>query len=209
MKHLKTLGLVALAIMALTAFAGVSSASAAQFKATSSPVMLFGQVNYEEDVIGIDGERFSCKAVFENSSLATPANALTVSVLFSECHNAFFGWNINMGNCAFEFLQPNAELHGNLAIRCSGAANMTMKSFIFGSECEVSIGESGNTNLPSISYSNVSGKISMSIGVNGITANKLKDNLICPLSSTGETKNMSFNGPLTLEGTSGIGISVG
>ncbi|HEU5251881.1 MAG TPA: hypothetical protein VFU16_00965 [Solirubrobacterales bacterium] len=208
MKHARTLGLVALAITALTAFAGVSSASAAQFKANGSPVMLFGQDDHQ-DTFTIDGEPISCLAQFENSSLAMPTNTLTVSAVYSKCGNAFFGWNINMGNCVFEFLQPNAELRGNLAIRCSGAAKMTMKTSIFGGECEVSIGETGNTNLPSIGYSNNNGRISMSIGVSEITANKLKDNPICLLNGTGETKSLSYYGPLVLEGTSGIGISVG
>ena len=211
MKHARTLGLVVIATAAFTAFVATSSASAAQFKSNSTPVMVHGEQSPSSpDVIKIDGQPIECtKAVLEQASLTTPANTLPLSATYSGCSSGFSGWNINMGNCYFELLQPNAELRGNLAIRCSGANNIIMKSFVLGGECEVSIGEAGNTNLPSVGYSNLSGRISMSIGVNGITANKLKDNLICLLSGTGETKNMAYNGPLVLEGTSGIGISVG
>lgn len=213
MKHLKTLGLVAVAIAALTAFVGVSSASAAQFTSTSSPVMLFGEDNGKH-VFKVDGQSVTCNVgKFEKASLTTPANVIPgVTAAYSSCTAfGFAGATVNMGNCTYEFLQPNASFEGNVAFRCNSSGKATVFSSVFGSECEVTIGEASNTNLSKVTYKNLANsptKVEMTAAVTGITANKVKDNGLCPLSGTGSTSNATYEGPTVVEGTSGIGISV-
>lgn len=210
MKHLKTLGLVAVAIAALTAFVGVSSASAAQFKSSSSPVMLFGE-DTGNHVFKVDGQSVTCKkAVFEKASLATPANVVTgVTAAYNECTAfGFAGATVNMGNCTYEFQQPNATLNGKVAFRCTSGTAKVFSS-VFGSECEVTIGEASNTSLSNVSYANNATGVTITAGVTGITANKIKDNGLCPLSGTGSTANATYEGPTNVNGTGGINVSVG
>lgn len=213
MKHLKTLGLVAVAIAALAAFVGVSSASAAQFKSTSSPVMLFGQ-DTGNHVFKVDNQSVTCtNAVFEKTSLTTPANTVPgVTAAYNGCTAfGFAGASVKMNNCTYEFLTPPNANEGNVAVRC-GATPATVNASVFGSECSVSIGESGNTNLSKLLYTNNSptaGKVLVEANVTGITVKKNVDNGLCPLSGTGTVTNGNYNGPTPVEGTSGIGVSVG
>jgi hypothetical protein len=182
------------------------------FQAGKSPVMLFGEASGNH-TFTVDGQSVTCtSAVFEKASLATPANTIPgVTASYNGCSAfGFSGAAVKMNNCTFEFLTPNTGLNGNIALRC-GATPATVNVSVFGSECSVSFGESGNTNLSKLTYKNnnpSAGKVLVTAAVNGITATKNKDNGLCPLSGTGTVTNATYNGPVPVQGTSGIAISI-
>lgn len=218
MKHARTLGLAVLAIAALTALVGVSSASAAQYKSNSSPVMLFGEQEGTH-VFKVQGQSVTCKkAVFEKASLATPANTVPgVTASYNECTAfGFAGATVNMGNCTYELQQPgnenatNKDFTANVGIRCSGASNINVSSSVFGSECKASIHETSNTLLPHLLIKNGPGaQVNINITVTSITVTVTIDNGLCPLKGVGTTTESSYEGKLPVGGTGGIGVSVG
>lgn len=208
---LKRIGVVLVGVLAVFALSA-SAASAAQFKSNSSPVMTFGQ-DSGNHVFKVDGQAVACNsAVFEKASLATPANTVPgITAAYSNCTMfGFAGATVNFGNCTIEILTPNATLNANVALRC-GASPVTANVSVFGSECSVSIGESGNTNLSGVSDANnnpSAGKVLVTANISGITVKKNKDNGLCPLSGAGTVTNGTYTGPTPVEGTSGVGISV-
>jgi hypothetical protein len=205
------LGIALVAVLALCAVAA-SAASAAEFKSTTSPVTISGSQEGKHKFT-VDGTSVECtNATFLSESTATPAKTVTVTPTYSEC--TAFGFakaKVEMNGCKYEFLQPNASLEGNVAFRC-GANKARVFVSSLGSECEVLIGESGNTNLSKVTYENIAGsptKVKVLANVTGITAEKTKDTSLCPLKGTGTVTNASYTGNTLTEGNSGIGISVG
>lgn len=204
-----------LAVMLALSLAAVPTASAAQFKSSSSPVSLHGEANTTAHVFKIDGQAAECNGNFSKSSLSTPANTIPgISASYSGCKAFGFLGTLNMGGCTYEYLQPNATLNGNMAIRCGNPNNaflITIFASAFGSECEVKIGETNNTNLSKITYANnnpFTGEVLATAAVTGLTATKTKDNGLCPLSGTGSTSAATFEGPTRWWGTLGITFSV-
>ena len=212
MKTSKMFGLALVAVLALAAVAA-SAASAAEFKSTSSPVTITGSQEGKHKFT-VDGASVECStATFESGSTMTPAKTITITPTYEGC--TAFGFakaKVEMNGCKYEFLQPNASLVGNVAFRCTGANKARVFVSSFGSECEVLIGEAGNTNLPSVTYENIAGsptKVKVLANVTGITAEKTKDTVLCPLKGTGTVTNATYSGNTLTEGKGGIGISVG
>lgn len=213
MNSIHARGLVAL-IAASAALFSASSASAAQFLSTSSPVTLYGQ-DSGNHVFTVDGQAVTCtSASFEKTALATPANTIWgVSAAYSNCTAfGFYPATVNMGNCTYELLQPNSTLEGNVSLRCN-VNPITIKVTSFGgTECRVTIGEFGNTNLSKISYANhnpTAGKVLATATVTNIMVTKLTDNFLCPLSGVGTVNNGTYNGPTPVEGAGGVVLWVG
>lgn len=209
------------AALAMTALVA-SAASAAEYKSASSPVMLFGEQEGTH-VFKVDGQSVTCKkAVFEKASLATPDNKIEgVTASYNECTAfGFAGASVKMNNCTYEFQKPgnedaNGQFTAKVALRCKVANNTnetvvpaTVKSSVFGSECEVTIGETGNTELAHVMLKNNGNNVDLNATVNVITVNRLKDNGLCPLKTTGVTTEASYEGKTPVQGT-GVKVFVG
>lgn len=211
MKLTKMLGTAFVAVLALSAFAA-SAASAAEFKATGSPVMLFAGQDTQH-VFTTDGSSVTCEtATFEAASVTAPSKTVSVVPAYSGCTAfGFVSAKVEMKGCEYEFLEPNASLVSNVKQKCGANKTRIFSSFL-GSTCEVLIGETGNTNLSSVSFKNEATSpttVKVTANVTGITAEKTKDTGICPLKGTGTVKNAEYTGTSTVEGTEGIGVSVG
>jgi hypothetical protein len=212
MKLTKMLGLALVAMLALSAVAA-SSASAAleEFKSTSSPVTIKGKQETKHKFT-VDGSSVECStATFQSGSVTTPRTSLLITPTYSGCKAfGFVGASVEMNGCKYEFLQPNS-LEGNVKFACGTNKARVFSSFL-GSECEVLIGETGNTNLSKVTYKNEPTsptKVLVTANVTGITAEKIKDTGSCPLSGVGTTTTASYTGTTLTEGEGGIGISVG
>ncbi len=212
MKLTKMLGTAIVVVLALSAFAA-PTASAAEFKATSSPVnLLAGQDTTH--TLTLDGSAVTCgTTTFEANGVAAPSKTVTITPGYSECSAfGFISSKIEMNGCRYEFLQPNGSLVGNLALRCPKEARVKLSTAFLGSQCEVFFGEAGNTNLEKVSYKNEATSpttVKVTAVVTGITAEKTKDTGLCPLKGTGTVKTGEYSGTSTVEGLSGIGVSVG
>lgn len=231
---------IAVALVAALSMSVVmaSSASAAEFefKSNKSPVMLFGQ-DSGNHVFKVDGQSVTCtNAVFEKASQATPTKEIPgVNAAYNGCTAfGFAGASVNMGNCSYTFKRPAnlitpktentpeiVHIAGNVAVVCNKVLNntnktediipVTVNSSVFGSECSVSLNNTGNSNLSKLLYQNnnpAAGEVLVTAQVTGITATKNKDNGLCPLSGTGTTTNATYDGPTPVKATEGIGISV-
>jgi hypothetical protein len=211
MKLTSKLGIALVAVLALSAVAA-TAASAAEFKATSSPVMLFAGQDTKH-VFTTDGSAVECEtATFEAASVTAPSKTVTVTPDYKGCTAfGFVGAKVEMKGCQYEFLEPNASLVGNVKLAC-GANKIRIFASFLGSTCEVLIGEGSNTNLSSVSYKNEATsptKVKVTAAVKGITAEKTKDSGVCPLKGTGTVNTAEYSGTSTVEGTAGIGVSVG
>ena len=211
MKLTSKLGIALVAVLALSAVAA-SAASAAEFKATSSPVDLrAGQDNTH--TFTTDGSAVTCEtATFAANGVVAPSKTVTVTPDYKGCTAfGFVGAKVEMKGCQYEFLQPNESLEGNVRLAC-GANKIRIFASVFGSTCEVLIGETSNTNLAKVTYKNEATSpttVKVTAAVTGITAEKTKDTGICPLKGTGTVNNAEYSGISTVEGLNGIGVSVG
>jgi hypothetical protein len=105
MKHLKTLGLAAMAVLALTAMVGVSSASATEFHATGGTT-LSGVVGENNHVFTIEGSTVTCNNIAFSGTAAASGTSVTQNMhpTYSNC-TAFgiIGAIINTHNCEYSF----------------------------------------------------------------------------------------------------------
>jgi hypothetical protein len=213
MKLTKMLGAAFVAVLALSAIAA-SAASAAEFKATASPVTLLAGQDTTH-TLTLDGSAVTCETTtFEETNVTAPSKTVRITPAYSGCTTFGFVQNkIEMNGCRYEFLEPNSALVGNVALRCpTKETKARLFASVLGSVCEVLFGESGNTNLSKLSYKNEATSpttVKVTAAVTGITAEKTKDTGICPLKGTGTIHNAEYSGTSTVEGLSGIGVSVG
>jgi hypothetical protein len=213
MKLARMLGTAIVAVLALSAFAA-SAASAAEFKATNSPVNLRAGQDTTH-ALTLDGSTVTCgTATFEANGVVAPSKTVSLTPDYKECSSfGFINSKIEMNGCEFEFLQPSSELAGNVALRCpTKETRVRLFSSVLGSVCEVFFSETGNTNLSKVLYKNEATSpttVKVTAAITGITAEKAKDTGLCPLKGTGTVKTAEYSGTSTVEGTSGIGISVG
>ncbi|HXR60471.1 MAG TPA: hypothetical protein VN732_04005 [Solirubrobacterales bacterium] len=154
MKNTRIIGVVAAAAMALTAFVGVASASAAQFQAEQYPATLSGQ-SLEAGRVVAGGYVYSnCYSTLSGEATAA-SESLKVTPTWQSCTwLGFSGVKINNGGCQFQ-LQAN----GTASIVGSGCAI----SFS-GGGCSWQIGP--QTASSAVTYANVGTGTSRKIRVN-------------------------------------------
>ena len=223
MMKLSKLALAFAAIAALTAFVGVSAASAAQYKSSSSPVNLSGSQNSNQ-VWTIDGQSATCtSATFAKNGLGTPANEVTgVAASYSNCTTfGFGGGSANMGTCTYNFDTPNAGLTANSDIACTnntggnkteegGSGPIILVMMVLGGECIVQIAsQKDKGTLTFVNDNPVTGDVLVKAGFSGLTAVKTVDNGFCPLSGTGTVNNVTYSGEFGLTGPAGVNLEVG
>lgn len=203
---------VALALTAVTA----SAASALTFNSSSSPVALSGTSGTSTHIWKVDGQTTECTAEFSKSAMNSGSNAISnIEVTYSSCLVFGIPGSVNMGNCTYEFLTPNdaPAIMGKFAVRCNDPKNdfITLLSKLFGEECEVKIGETGNTSLSTLSYVNntpKAGTFRVTAALTGMSANKTRDNTTCPLTGTGATNTVTYSGTIDTQGLLGASIAV-
>ena len=218
--NLTKLALALAAIAALTAFVGVSAASAADYTSSSSPVNLSGNQNTTHK-FNVDGSNVSCtSATFTRNGLSTPANEVQgVVATYGNCTAFGFAATVNMGTCTYNFDTPNFFNNANIDVACTSNANITgnatnngdarIVTNVLGSECEVHV-ESQN-NKGTLTFENnqpSAGDVLAKAAVTGLTAEKTKDNKLCPLSGIGTVNNSTYNGNTGITGDSSITLEV-
>ncbi len=206
MKLIKLIS-IALAIFAVMGSAA-AIASAAEFKSTEATTEVAGvQEKGNVHEINIEGtSTLKCKsATFVTAgAVKFPTTTLTVTPTYGSCEA--FGFTeaqtaVSMDGCTYELQQPNANLEGNLAIRCPAGNAITIKTTGKFSNCEVLIPESGNTSLRFVQYKNNGGtpsKVGMEFAVTGIQSKVTETGLFCPL-TLGEKKNGTYKGKSVME----------
>jgi hypothetical protein len=142
MKHLKTLGLVAMATLAITAMVGVSSASATEFHSTGGTA-LTGVVGENNHVFTVEGSTVTCNEIAFHGAAAASGTSETQTMhpTYSNCI-AFFFVNgvVNTHNCTYSFNANTntAALTGCNNTNGSGPINIVATSSIGNCRAEVS-----------------------------------------------------------------------
>ena len=206
MKRIKTLGLLALAVMALAAVFGTASASAAKFTSTGGVQKLTTSKNVQH-VFTVTGSEVKCnKVTFTGETTGTEATSQRVTPKYEEC--TAFGLPATVTNLGCDILLTTAtDANGHAEAHLVPQPGFVCEGFtilaknIFG-ECHVEVTEQ---TVGGIHYTNVGTPPNESLIVD-ITASNLTDHVtkstgVCPL-SVGTHTNASYNGSENVAGAS-------
>jgi hypothetical protein len=121
MKSIRTLGLLAIAAMALIAFTGAGTASASQFRAEKYPASIVGS-QVVQPVITLSGGNIKCPKNYLSGTLVSASGELPVDPTSSGTCTAFgVKTTISTNSCKFVFNSTNesAPYSGTFGVACS------------------------------------------------------------------------------------------
>jgi hypothetical protein len=103
MKHLKTLSLVALAVAAMTAIGGASSAAATEFHSTGGTAL--NGMNQNPYSISIEGSSIICNTAELTGTAPASGTSITQTYHFAYSHCEAFGLpaTVSTNSCRYEF----------------------------------------------------------------------------------------------------------
>ena len=196
MKHMKTLGLLAIAAMALTAFVGVSSASAAtKFTSTVSGAAI-SETTVKTHVFTVTGSEVKCTNItYTGTTNGTEATEQMVTPKYEGCTAFGLPATVTVKNCTYN-------------LKVSGSA--VMEKVAAGEACEIVINASNIfgqciVDVPAqtvngLTYSNDASNanaIIVNINASGISDNVTKSTGVCPL-TVGSHSNATYTGESTV-----------
>ena len=190
---LKVLGLVATAVLSISAF--VASAAQAQFTA-SSATWATATSALGNDVFTTEGGSVECAAHF-SGKVGTSSTAVTTTPSYYECKAFGFAEATVFNGCDYVFHND-----GSFDIECPS----TNKIIIVAGACEVQVGT--QTGLKLVTFANETGDITAQASIEGIKYNVTKDGFLCPFSGTGERTTGKYTqiSPVTAQSTSGASL---
>ena len=201
MKHLKTPGLTALAVVALTALVGVSSAAAAEFHANGGTAL--NGVQTTNLVYQVTGQNVTCTTAtfIGNAAASGTSNTQSMHPDFAGCTAFGLPGNISTAGCQFNFtaLSSTVNLTG-----CTNGIEIVGTS-IFG-HCHANI--PNQNGIDGVSFGNMGstagGNATMTItfASTNIDVNVNESNGTCPLAE-GLHANSNFNGVIGVMGATG------
>jgi hypothetical protein len=201
MKHLQTFGLMVVAVMALVAFVGTTSASAAKFTAGKVGAKFVGETKVKH-VFSITGSSSECTNIsFEGATEALETTELSYMMTVSGCTAFGFASTHVSENCKTIIHADGRTTIKPTFTELLPCVTKTIINNAF-AQCEVVI---TNQEIPSkVSYTN-SGTGHITLKFNGaanIAAEVTKSSGLCPL-TVGKHTNAHYSGETTLkaEGT--------
>jgi hypothetical protein len=195
-KYTSTLGPLVVLALALAAFVGTSSASAAQFTAGKAGAEIL-ESTIENHVFTINGQQVACSITeFEDT---TPATAYAVQKIgFFQYRNCTLGGLeafVNSAGCVYEL---NANGTTTLA-SCTGGGTVISVNLGAFARCTVKV--KNQTIASSITYSNSFNDIIATIDASGIHAEVTTSDGLCPL-TVGTYTNATYKGKSTVQAES-------
>jgi hypothetical protein len=146
MKHLKMIGLAAVAAMALAASLGAGSASATTFTAESFPVNIAGTQTTSSSFTTNAGTITCAQAHFTGTQAAASATSQTVEVSYTECKFlGIFNVTVNMAGCDYKLFSA-----GTVNIECKKVGELITFEAV---GCKVSVG--AQNGLSAIAYKTI------------------------------------------------------
>jgi hypothetical protein len=213
MKHLGTLGLAAMAALALTAMVGVSSASATEFHATGGTT-LRGVVGENPPSLNIEGTTVTCNTIAFSGTAPESGTSATQEMhpTYSNCtafgiisavintHNCEYKFNANTNTAALKscprgtaiFIAANSGL-GNCNVEV--AENSTNNAAInqaIGGQTFINMGTTGSNTAT----------LTLNVNATNIVADVLENTGICPINS-GVKNNVETAGNFGIMGATG------
>jgi hypothetical protein len=202
MKHLKTLGLLAVAIAALTAFVGVSSAAAAEFHSSGGAGVKVTGTQATSHKFTVTGSSITCTtATFTGTTAAATSTTQTVHPEYSGCTAfGFVGATVNTEGCLYHFDSNSANV--KLSGCTSGGITVTASS-AFG-KCVMDVPNQEGINGQSFATAGTAPNRHITVTTNSsnIKVKVTTSTGICPL-TVGEHSNGIYTGTTTVKPASG------
>ncbi|TMK58191.1 MAG: hypothetical protein E6G51_03560 [Actinobacteria bacterium] len=202
MKHLKTLGLLAVAIAALTAFVGVSSAAAAEFHASAGAGVKVTGEQATSHKFTVTGSSITCTtAKFTGTTTAATAKTQEMHPEYSGCTAfGFVGATVDTTGCQYVFDANSANV--TLQSCTSGGITVTASS-AFG-KCVMDVSNQTGINGQSFATGGTSPNRDITVTTNStnIKVKVTTSTGICPL-TVGEHTNGAYTGTTTVKAASG------
>ena len=209
MKHIKILGILVVAAMALTAVVGVSSASAFT-KFTSNKVgAAIEETTLATHVFTVTGSQVKCTTItYTGSTEALESTSQKVTPKYEGCTAFGLPATVTNKNCRYnltvgtvteiiekELVTTNTSTAHMERVNAAEACEIVIKaSSIFG-ECLVDVPEQ---TVNGLTYSNDGASaIKVNINASGISDNVTKSSGVCPL-TVGKHTNATYTGESTV-----------
>jgi len=198
MKNIKTLGLLAVMAMALVAFVGTTSASAATSFTASATGKKLVETTIEKHVFTTTGSKVECgnityTGVTEGTAsggLGFTSTKQTVTPDYKECTAFGFSATVTNNGCDYT-LTPSGQVHIEPA-NCT----LTISVSNFFATCHVEV--TGGQTVGGVSYANgANDDIVVTINSAGIKSHVTKSSGLCPL--TVGTHESTYTGKSTVQ----------
>jgi len=207
MKHIKTLGVLVVAAMAVTAFVGVSSASAFTMFNASAAGAAISETTLQTHVFTVTGSEVKCTNItYTGTTGGTTTTAQMVTPKYEGCTAFGLPATVTNKNCTYNLTigTPSGNTVHMERINAAEPCEITiLAKNIFG-ECHVDVTEQ---TVNGITYTNDGGSnIIVDIEASGISDHVTKSTGVCPL-TVGTHTNATYTGQSTVS-ASGASISV-
>ena len=193
MKHIKTLGLLAIAVMALAAIFGTASASAAPKFTAGKAGAKINETTLVTHVFSVTGNKTECTNItYTGSTEGTETTSQMVTPKYEGCTAFGFAATVTVTNCTYTLLAT-----GNVKVENSGGTcSITIKVNNVFAQCEVTIG--AQEIVSGVSYSNGAGDIVVKVNSSGIKDEVKVSSGLCPLTKGSHT-NATYTGESTVQ----------
>jgi len=192
MKHIRILGLLTLAAVAMTAFVGTSSSSAAKFTAGKVGAKI-GETTIWNHVVTVTGSSTSCSEIsLAGSTEALEKETQKLVPSYAGCTAFGFSASVNTFGCTYTFA---ANGFVTLSGCTSGGITVTVNNIF--AKCVVQI---PNQTFIGVFYTN---GVGLYVTFNSFLSDEVKESSgLCPL-TVGKHSNASYTGEskLLAEGT--------
>ncbi len=209
MNYLKRFGVLAVATVALTAFVGVSSASAFT-KFTSNKVgATIEETTLVTHVFTVTGSQAKCTSIiFTGSTEALESTSQKVGPKYESCTIFGLPGHITVNNCRYNFTigTPSGNTFHMERINAAQPCEITMLGKNIFGECHVEVTEQTINGVTYSNDPNNANAIIMKFSASGISDHVTESNGVCPLTK-GTHTNATYTGESTIT-ASGADISV-
>ena len=207
MVNLKTLGIVALAVLALSLI-GASAASALNYTASSYPTTGKADSQVGNDVLTTEAGALECKKHFQGT-LNGPSSTLTITPIITGCKAfGFLNATVTMNGCDYLFTEPTGTAPSFSAI-VDVVCPVGKVIEISAGTCKVTIGPQGP--LSSVAISNTGTDVSVKATITGIAYTVVADGFGCTYSGTGAKTGAKYTqeSSVTFDSTNETFLHVG
>lgn len=201
MKRIKTVGLAAVAALALCLATGASAASAAEFRAEDYPASVSGS-QVETLALSTHAGNVQCQTVDLSGTAAEASSSLELAATFGKCKAfGFLQASIDMNSCSYvlESTSDLPPLDGTLDLACGEEGDaIEIKAFT----CTVTVPE--QEDLDSLELENKGSGANREVeAVVDVGSIMHTTSAGCPGGGAGSFDNGSYSGAVLLDGASG------
>jgi len=210
---IKTLGLTALAVLAMSAFVASAAQAAPVFTASAGTgTAIHGTGESIGEKFTIDGVTTECKTSHYTGTVTNGSSTLTLNPTYTGCTFAGTGLSVHFktNGCGYLlhlFSKFSTSYDATLDFECPAGQVIQIEGT--GTSCEAAIG--AQTGKESVHFTNSASDIVLRPSLNGtiswtsFTANVTKDGFLCPFNGTGTKTGGSFTSTGFITGTSAFG----